>query len=82
MDSSKGDWSLSLHAAPTPSGNDLSAEQLAGLAPLPDGGRGPEGRRIAFYGPGSTTKRDFALVFSGKDARAGLTVPISRCPLA
>jgi hypothetical protein len=71
MDSSKGDWSLSLHAAPTPSGNDLSAEQLAGLAPLPDGGRGPEGRRIAFYGPGSTTKRDFALVFSGKDAPGG-----------
>jgi hypothetical protein len=71
MDSIKADWSLSLHAAPTPTGKDLSVEQLTGLAPLPDGRRGPEGGRIAFYGPGSTTKRDFALVFSGKDAPGG-----------
>ena len=71
MDSAKADRPFSLHAAPTPNGKDLSAEQLAGLAALPDGQRGPESGRIAFYGPGSTTQRDFALVFSGKDAPGG-----------
>ena len=71
MDSAKGDWSLSLHAAPTTSGKDLSVEQLAGLGALPDGRRGPEVGRIAFYGPGNTTRGDSALVFSGKDAPGG-----------
>lgn len=71
MDSIKGDWALSLHAAPTPNGKDLSVEQLAGLAALPDGRRGPEVGRIAFYGPGNTTRGDSAMVFSGKDAPGG-----------
>jgi hypothetical protein len=79
MDSAKGDWSLSLHAAPTPSGKDLNSEQLAGLGALPDGRRGPEAGRISFYGPGNTTRGDSALVFSGKDAPGGfqssLTLP-------
>lgn len=71
MDSIKGDWAFSLHAAPTPNGKDLSVEQLAGLVALPDGRRGPEVGRIAFYGPANTTRGDFALVFSGKDAPGG-----------
>jgi len=75
MDSVKGDWSFSLNAAPSPNGKDLSAEQLAGLAALPDGRRGSEAGHIAFFGPGSTTKRDFALVFSGKDAPGGFQSP-------
>ncbi len=71
MDSVKGDWALSFHATATPNGKDLSTEQLAGLTALPDGQRGPEVGRIAFYGPANTTTGDFALVFSGKDAPGG-----------
>jgi len=56
MDACKGNWSFSLHAAHNgPTGSDLTTQQLAGLAPLPDGGSGPKAGRIALYGPGMTT---------------------------
>jgi len=72
MDSMKGDWSLLLCAAHNgPDGKDLTVQQLAGLAPLPDGRSGPQAGRIASYGPGITTKGDFSLVFSGKNAPSG-----------
>jgi hypothetical protein len=73
MDSVKGDWSLSLCAIPNrPDGKDLSPQQLAGLAPLPGGRGGPQAGRIAYYGPGKTTKGDFALTFSGDKTADGL----------
>ena len=73
MDSVKGDWSLSLCAIPNrPDGKDLSPQQLAGLAPLPDGRGGSQEGRIAYYGPGKTTKGDFALIFSGDKTTDGL----------
>jgi hypothetical protein len=73
MDPVKGDWSLSLCAIPNrPDGKDLSPQQLAGLAHLPDGRGGPQEGRIAYYGPGKTTKGDFALTFSGDKTADGL----------
>jgi hypothetical protein len=73
MDSVKGDWSLSLCASHNGrEGKDLTTEQLAGLAALPDGNRGPQAGRIEYYGPGKTTKGDFALTFSGDKTAGGL----------
>ena len=71
MDSIKGDWSFSLHAVPNgPDGKDLTGQQMAGLAPLPDGRSGPQAGRVAVRGPGNTTKGAFDLVFSA-DKSAG-----------
>lgn len=68
MDSIKGDWSLSLCATHNgPDGKDLAIQQLAGLAPLPDGRIGPQAGRIASYRQTKTTKGDFSIVFSGAD---------------
>lgn len=67
MDSAEGDWSYSLHAVPNGHGSkDLTSDQLAGLASLPDGRKGVEAGRIASYGPGHTTRGVFELVFSGE----------------
>jgi len=66
MDSVNEDWSLSLCATHNgPDGKDLTIQQLAGLAPLPDGRSGPQAGRIASYSQGNTTKGDFSMVFSG-----------------
>jgi hypothetical protein len=63
MDSVKGDWSLCLCATHNgPGGEDLTTQQLAGQASLPDGTSGPGAGRIAYYGP----RGDFELVFSGE----------------
>jgi hypothetical protein len=57
MDKSPDAWSLSFHATPNaPGGVALTTEQLAGLAPLPDGSKGAEAGRMVWYGPGNTTK--------------------------
>lgn len=62
MDSARGDWSFSLHAAYNePEGTVLTADQLSGLAQLPDGSKGPEAARIASYEPGLTTKGKWEL---------------------
>jgi hypothetical protein len=72
MDSIKADWSYSLCATHNgPNGKDLTVQQLAGLAPLPDGTSGPQAGRIAFYSQGNTTKPDFAIVFTGANATVG-----------
>ena len=66
MDSVQGDWSFSLHATHNGAGGkDLSPQQMAGLAALPGGKRGPEAARIANYHRGKTTKGSFDLSFSG-----------------
>ncbi len=71
MDSIKGDWSFSLHAATNgPVGKDLTNEQLAGLAALPDGKSGPQAGLITSYSKGNTTKGAFELAFSS-DKGAG-----------
>ena len=69
MDSVQGDWSFSLHA--THNGaerKDLTIQQLAGLAALPDGKRGPQAGRIAYYHRGKTTKANHEIVFSADKA--------------
>ena len=67
MDSAEGDWSYSLHAVPNgPVSKDLTSDQLAGFASLPDGRKCVEAGRIASYGPGHTTRGVFELVFSGE----------------
>jgi len=69
MDSVKGDWAFSLHG--THNGaerKDLTIQQLSGLAALPDGRRGPQAGRIAYYHRGKTTKANHEIVFSGDKA--------------
>jgi len=69
MDSAIGDWSLSLCAVYNgPDGKELTPQQLAGLASLPDGRSGLQAGQIVYYAPNKTTKGDFLLVFSGKNA--------------
>ena len=71
MDSVQGDWSLSLCAAANSSDEDMSPQQLAGLAPLPDGRRGPQAGQIALYTKDRTTKGDFAILVTGDKAPDG-----------
>lgn len=72
MDSLEGDWLLSLCAAPNAAdGKDLSVQQLAGLVQLPDGRKGPEAGRIAFYNRDKTTKGNYELVFSDENPNGG-----------
>jgi hypothetical protein len=72
MDLITADWSFSLHAAHNgPDRKDLTAKQLAGLAPLPDGTSGTQAGRIAHYSQGNTTKGEFTIVFSDANSSAG-----------
>jgi hypothetical protein len=67
MDSVEGGWVFSLCAAHNGSdGKDLTPQQLAGSAALPDKNNGPGAGRIASYGPGNTTRGASKLVFSGE----------------
>ena len=53
MPKAQGDWSFSLHAVPCAADRStLTAEQLAGRSPLPDGQSGPQAGLIALYAPG------------------------------
>lgn len=72
MHSIKGDWSLSLCVAPNGAdGKDLTVQQLAGLAVLPNGRSGPQAGRIALCNQDNTTKSNFELVFSGDELADG-----------
>jgi hypothetical protein len=60
MDPNTSNWSFSLHAAyNSTDGKELTKEQLAGLAALPNGSRGLEAAKVVSYGPGKTTKGKF-----------------------
>jgi hypothetical protein len=51
------EWAYSFHAAYDHAGGQgLTTNQLAGVAALPDGSKGPAAGRVALYGPGVTTK--------------------------
>jgi hypothetical protein len=66
MDSVKGDWSLGVCAAANAAdGKDLTAQQMAGLAALPDGNKGLESGRAFHFGPGNTTRGIWETVLSG-----------------
>ncbi|HPY30001.1 MAG TPA: hypothetical protein PLT00_08080 [Verrucomicrobiota bacterium] len=57
MDACTNEWAFSFHAAyDYPSGQGLTTNQLAGVAALPDGSKGPAAGRVVLYGPGVTTK--------------------------
>jgi hypothetical protein len=69
MDSVKSDWSLSVCAAPNRTGGkELTVQQMAGLAALPDGSKGPNAGRVASYGPRNTTRGIWEVVLSGHKA--------------
>lgn len=56
MDACTNVWTFSFHAAgDNPNGSGLTVAQMAGQAALPDGSKGPEAGRVAFYEPGVTT---------------------------
>ena len=60
MNAFTNDWTFSVHAAyDNPDGSGLTVAQMAGTAPLPDGTVGPAAGRIAFHGPGVTTKGEW-----------------------
>ena len=60
MNSNNPDWSFSLHAVADRKGTGkLTENQMAGLAALPDGEKGLTAGRIAYYGPGITTKGEY-----------------------
>ncbi|MBN2270887.1 MAG: hypothetical protein JXN61_09755 [Sedimentisphaerales bacterium] len=81
MDAAVGEWSVSLHSTYNqPGGADLTSEQLSGLAMLPDGSKGAEAGRIAFYGPELTTKGTWEERSTGKEWR-GTAAPDIVLPL-
>jgi hypothetical protein len=62
MDPAKDDWSFSMHAIADRKGTGkLTESQMAGIAALPDGKTGPEAGRIAYYGPGITTRGEYVM---------------------
>jgi hypothetical protein len=75
MDSAASPWSFAICATPNrPGGADLTAEQMAGSAALPNGARGPKAGIVASFVPGHTTKGQFHLAFSGEKDEGGNTV--------
>ena len=59
MDGGRENWSFSFHAVAHSKDVTLTAEQMAGLLPLPDGSVGLTAGQVGSYGPGSTTKGQF-----------------------
>ncbi len=59
MDQVHDNWYFSFHAVPNGKDVTLTAEQMAGTAPLPDGSGGTPAALVASFGPGSTTQGKF-----------------------
>jgi hypothetical protein len=55
MDKAEGDWRFSFHALPHAYATELTREQMAGAAPLPDGASGADAALVAAFTPGDTT---------------------------
>ena len=72
LQTTEGDWSFSLHVAYEFDGIDLTAQQMAGLAALPDRSIGPTAGMITEFKPGRTTAGEWQLVPRGQ-ADTGLT---------
>jgi len=71
MDKAKGQWSFSFHAARNaPDGKDFTPEQMTGEAALPDGSKGEKAGRMVCYGPGQTTKGEWAYCSTSPDDRS------------
>lgn len=67
-DSLEKDWSFSLHVTYNkPDGTDLTTQQLAGLAVLPDGSSGSNAGQIALYKPGVITSGNFIERTTGEE---------------
>lgn len=79
LDEAQGDWAFTFHAAPQPAGITLSPEQMAGIAPLPDGESGPDAGLVAAFGPGATTRGKFVECSTGArgshSTAADITLP-------
>lgn len=62
---SSDSWKLSVHAAyNAATGENLSVDQLCGLAALPDGSSGEAAGRIAQYESGKTTNGEWEFIYS------------------
>ncbi len=79
MDQVKDDWSFSFHAVPHDHGVTLTAEQMAGIAPLPDGSGDWQSRQTVAYTTGTSTQGKFAESTTGPSGGASqaldLTLP-------
>ena len=62
MDDSTNTWEFSFHAtADNPDGTPLTAQQMSGAAPLPDGSKGPSAGCVITFGPGRSTQGQWKL---------------------
>jgi hypothetical protein len=72
MDSLTTPWSFSVCAiASASSGPDLTPQQMAGAAALPNASHGPKAGCVASFAPGHTTKGAFNLVLTGERNEQG-----------
>lgn len=74
MNESEGDWRFSFHAVAHPYATELTPEQMAGVAPLPNGAEGPDAALVAAYGAGKTTDGTYAEVTTQDSAVGDLTL--------
>jgi hypothetical protein len=69
MDSVNGDWELAICAAANGADSkDLTSQQMAGLATLPDGSKGLEAGRVALYDSRNTTRGMWEMTLTGYKA--------------
>lgn len=66
MDQAEGDWRFSFHAVAHPNAVELTPEQMAGTAALPDGAEGPDAALVAAFGPDDTTDGAYVEVSTEK----------------
>jgi hypothetical protein len=68
LQAKEGAWLWSFHAAPNPPGrHGLTAEQMAGIAELPDHTKGPTAGQVARYDYATSTKGQWVLRSSGTE---------------
>jgi hypothetical protein len=74
-DDATGEWSYSFHACPGyPDGREFTAEQFAGVGPLPDGTKGRDAARVVAYGPDYTTEGQCVEISTGDKGFPGQTI--------
>ncbi|MEJ2649243.1 MAG: DUF1573 domain-containing protein [Sedimentisphaerales bacterium] len=75
MDSIKKNWSYSLYVTTNPpDGKNLTPEQMAGKASLPNGEKGPDAGQICYFDPNNTTKGNFVYAITDYSRRRDGTI--------
>lgn len=77
MDKAEGEWSFSFHAVAHGAKTTLTPEQMAGAAALPNDASGSTAGRIVAFGPGNTTKGEFAECSTEKAGAGGTSMDVT-----